>query len=389
MVKFYKGKIGFLSFLMALVALWSMPWMAAAQDNSAQESTGAPIDIVFVIDISGSTGGILPAVRDKFWELQNEMSRLTPTANYRLGIVCMGRPSFRKENNYIKLIADLTNDIDKAAAPFYEIKDLSAPGNYHLGYGLDVAINEISWSKDPNALKVIFAVGNGRAYSGPGCSKAIEQANENGIIINSLYFKSYDNRVEQEEWRDLASSCGGKYFMIGLKDPNIVFEKPYDNDLLLEACAMINTTYVPYGPEGQARYKAQASLDEDAELQGDNPYEARTFFKATELYQGKSESWDLVDLFIAGKMKDNIKRQYLHGVLQQLSDEELRLHVTEMSYNRGEYISIIKMLTTKREQYMKNMRDKMMQYRYGNTFFGVMNKTMVEMAESKGYKHDF
>jgi hypothetical protein len=72
-----------------------------------------------------------------------------------------------------------------------------------------------------------------------------------------------------------------------------------------------------------------------------------------------------------------------------MTDEELMLHVTEVSYNRGEYISIIKMLTTKREEYMKNMREKMMVYRFGKTFFGVMNRTMVEMAESKGYRHSY
>ena len=370
-----------------LLALRCSPTIGQTVDQG--NNLGVPLDIVFVIDISGSTGGILTSVRDKFWELQNEMSRLTPTANYRLGIVCMGRPSFKKENNYIKIISDLTDDIEAAAAPFFEIKDLTAPGNYHLGYGLEVALNDLSWSKNPDALKVIFVTGNGRAYSGPGCSKAIKTANEKGIIIHSLYFTAYENKVEQEEWRDLASACGGKYFPIGLREPNIQFDKPYDNDLLLEACAMINTTYVPYGPDGVARYKAQISLDEDAELQGENAFEARTFFKATELYQGENQSWDLVDLLIAGKMKDNIQRKYLHGVLQQLSDEELRLHVTEMSYDRGEYISIIKMLTTKREQYMRNMREKMMLYRYGASFFGVMNRTMVDMAVSKGYVHEY
>jgi hypothetical protein len=356
----------------------------------AADSPGTPMDIVFLIDISGSTGGILTSVRDKFWELQNEMSRLSPKANYRLGIVCMGRPSFRKENNYIKVISDLTKDIDAAAFPFFEIKDVTAPGNYHLGYALEVAINEMSWSNDPKALKVIFAIGNGRAFSGPGCAKPIKQANELGIIIHSLYFMAYDNKVEQQEWRDLATACGGKYNPIELKEPPIHFEKPYDNDLLLEACRMINTTYTPYGPEGVKRLDMQQSLDEDAELQGENAFEARTFFKATELYQGHNDSWDLVDLYLNGDLHPSkISRKHPPGILAHMTDEELMLHVTEVSYNRGEYISIIKMLTTKREEYMKNMREKMMVYRFGKTFFGVMNRTMVEMAESKEYRHSF
>lgn len=355
-----------------------------------EPSAGVPIDIAWVIDVSGSTGGILPVVRDKFWELQNEMSRLTPTANYRLSIICMGRPSFKKENNYINLMSDLTDDIDAVASPFFQLKDLTAPGNYQLGYALDIAMNNLTWSKEPNALKVVFVLGNGLPSKGPGCEKAIKKAQEKGIIMHSLYFQTYDNARERAEWQSIAEATGGKYFSIGLREPNITFDKAYDNDLLLEACRMINTTYVPYGPNGVARLDAQESLDEDAELQGEFAFEARTFFKATPLYQVKNSSWDLVDLLHVGKFKpEKISRKDPPGVLAQMSDEDLHLHVTEMSYNRAEYISIIKMLTTRREEHMRNMRDKMMVYRFGNTFFGVMNRTMVDMAESKGYKHEY
>jgi hypothetical protein len=379
----------FLNLLLGcLLMALSMQTSSAGEDKG--DSSGVPIDIAWVIDVSGSTGGILPVVRDKFWELQNEMSRLTPTAKYRLSIICMGRPSFKKENNYINKMSDLTDDIDAVAFPFFQLKDLTAPGNYQLGYALDIAMNELSWSKDPNALKVVFVLGNGLPSKGPGCEKAIKKAKENGIILHSLYFQTYDNAKERAEWQSLAEATGGKYFSIGLREPNITFEKAYDNDLLLEACRMINTTYVPYGPNGVSRLDAQASLDEDAEIQGEFAFEARTFFKATPLYQVKNASWDLVDLLHVGKFKpEKISRKDPPGVLSQMSDEDLHLHVTEMSYNRAEYISIIKMLTTRREEHMRNMREKMMVYRFGNTFFGVMNRTMVEMAESKGYKHEY
>lgn len=365
---------------------WTQP--AAQAQDSVQH--GVPLDVVWVIDVSGSTGGILTVIRDKFWELQNEMARLKPVANYRFTIVMMGRPSFKKDNNYINVISDLTTDVERVAYPFFQLRDITAPGNYFLGYGLDAAINGLSWSKDPNALKVMFVSGNGKPSAGPGVAKAIKKAREMGIIIHSLYFEVYDNQKEKAEWKEMAESTGGKFLPINLTEPRIVFEKAYDNDLLLEACRMINTTYVPYGAEGINRLDMQTSLDEDAELQGDYAFEARTFFKATALYQGKNESWDLVDLMNNGKLNPSkISRKYPPGVLAHMTDDDLMLHVQESGYNRGEYISIIKMLTTRREEHMRNMREKMMVYRYGKTFFGVMNKTMVEMAEEKGYTHEF
>jgi len=375
------------SLILSLCVLCGILFSARAQDTASQP---APLDVVWVIDVSGSTGGILTVIRDKFWELQNEMARLKPVANYRFTIVMMGRPSFKKDNNYINVISDLTTDIDRVAYPFFQLRDITAPGNYFLGYGLEAAVNGLSWSKDPRALKVMFVSGNGRPSAGPGVTKAVKKAKEMGIIIHSLYFEVYDNQKEKAEWKEMAEATGGKYMPINLVEPKIVFEKAYDNDLLLEACRMINTTYVPYGAEGVNRLDIQASLDEDAELQGEYAFEARTFFKATPLYQGKNDSWDLVDLMNNGKLNPSkVSRKHPPGVLAHMTDDDLMLHVQESGYNRAEYISIIKMLTTRREEYLRNVRDKMMVYRYGKTFFGVMNKTMVEMAEEKGYTHEF
>ncbi|MCF8275261.1 MAG: VWA domain-containing protein [Flavobacteriales bacterium] len=350
---------------------------------------GAPMDIVLVIDISGSTGGILSSVRGKFWEIQNEISRLEPTPKYRIGIVCMGRPSFKKENNYVQVISDLTDDIDAAAYPFFQIKDVSAPGNYFLGHALDVAVNGMSWSSDPNAIKLIFLAGNGKPSAGPGYTKPVREAAENGIIIHSLYFLSYSNQQEQAEWNSIATETKGTFSVIGLKEPAIVLEKPYDGSMLREANHMMNTTYLYYGQEGLSRYEMQADLDEEAELQGENQVEARTFFKATSLYQGKNAKWDLVDLQNTGGnvLKQNTK--LMDERLNEYSNEEFLAHLMEVGYERKEYISIIKMLSTQREEFLKEKREKMENYRFGKTFFGVVNRQIVETAEKHGYTLEY
>lgn len=348
------------------------------------------IDIVFVIDISGSTGGILSSVRGKFWEIQNEISRLQPVPDYRVGIVCMGRPSFKKENNYVRILSDLTNDIDAAAYPFFQIKDVTAPGNYFMGHALDVAINDMSWSEDPNAIKMMFLVGNGQPSAGPGFKKPIRDAKEKGITVHSLYFMTYSNQKEQSEWKTLADYTGGDFFAIGLKEPAIVIEKPYDGSMLREANHMVNTTYMYYGREGLDRYEMQADLDEEAELQGENQVEARTFFKATQMYQEKNHSWDLVDLQATG-LGDPLKqnRKFMDEAYLELSESEFLQLIEEKGYERKEYISIIKMLSAQREEFLKEKREKMKNYRFGKTFFGVVNKTIVETAEKYGYSLEY
>ncbi|MGB1316990.1 MAG: hypothetical protein ACPG5W_02220, partial [Flavobacteriales bacterium] len=114
--------------------------------------------------------------------------------------------------------------------------------------------------------------------------------------------------------------------------------------------------------------------------------EARTFFKGTQLYQGKNATWDLVDLQQSGlgdPEKEN--RKYMDEAHLALSERDFLLLVEEKMYERKEYITIIKMLSTQREEFLRKKREKMENYRLGKTFFGVVNKTVTETAERYGY----
>ncbi len=375
-------------FLSALAAIVLLCLPKGTSPNTAPAGP-PPIDVVLLLDLSGSTGGILNSVRSKFWEIQNNMTRLSPTPRYRFSIVGMGRPTFKKENLYVKVIHDLTDDLDAVAWEFNQIKDVVSPGRYYLGDGLDAALNMVSWSTEPNAMKVIFCAGNGAASSGPGYQKAAKQAKEKGIIIHALYFEAYFNPTEQQEWADLAKQAGGKFFRIGLKEPNIHFEKPYSAELLLEACKMINNTYVYHGPDGLERFKRQSEIDRESELHGENAFEARAFFKSSNLYQGKNASWDIVDMINTGGNIAKLPKKYIDEELQKLPFPQLLLYFDEKRDERAEYISILKMLSSKREEHLRFQKQKLDQYRFSLTFFGVVNQQMVEMAEAKGYKFSF
>ncbi|MFC2175461.1 VWA domain-containing protein [Bacteroidota bacterium] len=351
-----------------------------------EKETGVPIDVVFVIDISGSTGGLLASVRAKFWELQDEMARLEPEANYRLGIVCTGRPSFKKENNYIKLVSDLTEDIDAAAQAFFKIKDVTAPGNYFLGHALDVAINEISWSKDPDAIKLVFLAGNGQPSAGPGFKKPLRKAIEEGIVIHALYFQTYSNAKEQMDWKRIALNSGGKFIPIETLEPDAILNRTYDGSLIREANDLLSQTYLYYGPYGKFHRDVQIELDEEAELMGNDQVESRAFFKASRLYQGKNAKWDLVDLMKRDNqqiLRKNRKR--MDPALVEMSDAELVERVMEASGERDEYISIVGITSTQREDFYRRKRQKMKGYNRNKTFYTVASRRIVEAAEKKGY----
>jgi len=124
---------------------------------------------------------------------------------------------------------------------------------------------------------------------------------------------------------------------------NIVFEKSYHNDLLVEANSAINNTYLYYGEFGKDRFEMQERLDVLTNSVSDWETEARSFLKGTKLYQGKNYKWDLVDL--ANKQTVNyskIDRKFLPPKMEQISDEDLKTLVEDKISERQEYISIIK-----------------------------------------------
>src|SRR6266513_211687 len=76
----------------------------------AQSSQPPPIDIVFCIDLSGSTNGIIEHLRNHLWHFVHELEQLEPQANFRFGFMGYSRPSFGKDNFYVKVIRDLSYD---------------------------------------------------------------------------------------------------------------------------------------------------------------------------------------------------------------------------------------------------------------------------------------
>lgn len=382
----------FLNWIFLLLFLFqSLISFSQNKQSASSKSKQPPVDVVFVVDISSSTGGILSSVKSNFWEIINEMNRLKPAPDFRLGLVCLGRPSFGEENAYVKIMTDLTFDIDKVANELFSIKESTAKGKVLIGDAVHTVVKEMGWSKETNAVKVVFLVGNGGVNNGYDITKACELAKEKNIVFNTLYFKTYENKKEVLGWQSISEITGGTFHIIGIKEPNIYFEKGYDNDLLLEACTMINSTYVPYGREGVERAKVQTKLDEEARKIDDMSNESRAFFKASAMYQDKNAEWDLVDLSNNKKELNlaSFKREYMDEKTSKLSEKELYAYIEDKKRERIEYVNILKMLSVKREEFLKMKKRQMELYRFGDTFFGVVNRTMVKLCAEKGYVLDY
>src|SRR5512140_2961024 len=92
----------------AILALWQ-PLFATTTPTSKPKPR---IEVCFVLDTTGSMGGLIEGAKQKIWSIANEMISAKPTPEIRIGLV----PYRDRGDEYVTKTFDLTNDIDAVYA---------------------------------------------------------------------------------------------------------------------------------------------------------------------------------------------------------------------------------------------------------------------------------
>lgn len=115
------------------------------------------VDVVFVIDSTGSMGRLIAGAKEKIWSIANSIVSRKPSPAVRIGLV-----SYRdRGDEYITKKFDLTDDIDTV---FKNLQSLKADGGgdspESVNQALDEAVNEMKWSSGKDSTKIVFLVGD-------------------------------------------------------------------------------------------------------------------------------------------------------------------------------------------------------------------------------------
>ena len=70
------------------------------------------VDVVIVLDTSGSMEDLIDAARARVWDVIAELARMKPTPELRVGLLTFGTEAGGADAGWIVLHADLTNDLD-------------------------------------------------------------------------------------------------------------------------------------------------------------------------------------------------------------------------------------------------------------------------------------
>jgi len=315
--------------------------------NPKPDRGGEIIDIVYCLDLSASTNGLIDDVRDKLWDVINHVNSYRPSPNFRVGVVAFSRPSFGQKNYYVQVLSPLTNDFDALAYTLYKLRPSIEKGDQFVGKALQAAVSDLNWTNNDDAIKLIYVVGNGRVDSGGGNQfrGACENATKNGIAIHSLYCRNKKyNLKEVAGWREIARLSNGEQFdvKVNKKAPQVLVSE--DQQSLFHLSEQLNSTYVYHGKNGSLRYKMMTTLDEHALKSSPMDFQSRLFYKISDHYQYHQSKWDLVDYLKSTSADfDKVKFEFLPDSLQDETPESLYQIALQLKNKRN---IVIKKLRT-------------------------------------------
>lgn len=340
------------------------------------------IDIVICLDVSNSMDGLIGSAKAKLWDIVNDMAKIKPAPNLRVGLYSYGNDTYDRTNGWIRKDLDLTTDLDGLYQKLFALR--TQGGTEYVTRVCRDAVDQQKWSEDPKALKIIFVCGNEPASQDPvvKLKDAAEKAKAKGVIINPIYCGGASDR-DAADWKDFAALCGGRFASINQERGVVAIATPMDKELA-ELSGKLNDTYVVYGGrENQLKQQNQVAQDSNATNAGAGVAAARAASKASGLY--RNEGWDLVD-----KVKNDPKfditkvpEAELCDKMKKMTKEERIKYVKEMSEKRETLQKQIVELSKKRDAYVAEEQKKNGK-KADRAFDEALRGALREQAQSKG-----
>ncbi len=366
--------------LLTMLMAFSSGSMIADDDVVTLER---PVDVVFCIDTSDSMEDLLDSARARIWDVINELARMSPTPDLHVGLISFGTDAGGETDGWIVKHSELTDDLDHVYAKLMELT--VAGSEEQVGRVLHEAVRNMNWSRDPEALKIIFVAGNesaDQARETYDFREAALRARSEGIIVNALFAGSRNQGVA-ELWDQVARLGEGNFSAIDLAAGLSQIATPHDDDLL-ELNASLNRTYLPYGEGGEKGLANQVAQDRNASRLGVQSCSSRIVAKGSSLYT--NASWDLVDASLQGGFDlVRIADDQLPEAMRSMNAGERSSYVDRKRAEREAIQQEIQRLSDEREQFV---RAEVARLRNEVGLDDAMREAIRSQAQAKGFKCD-
>jgi hypothetical protein len=368
----------------AFLAAGPAPGLAA--DGPKPAAGAKNIDLVICLDISGSMQGLVNSARAKLWDIVNELARIKPAPNLRVALYSYGgtqQNGYDKALGWVRKELDLTNDLDALYEKLFGLR--IAGGLEYVARVCRDSVEQLKWSEEKDALKIIFVCGNEPASQDKEVSlkEAADKAKARGIVINPIFCGNAQHG-DARDWIEFAQLTGGRFASIDHNRGAVAIATPMDKELV-ELGAKMNVTFVAYGKDGKAKAANQLAQDRNAAGLSAPAYAARVVTKNSALY--RTDDWDLVDRLKRDPKFDvtKVPDAELPEAMRKLTPEQRVAHVKAKAAERAALQKQIDELTVKRNAYIADAL-KRQQGDAGRVFDAALRETIRIQATAKGIK---
>jgi len=366
-----------------LATLMLTPANARSQLAPAQEPALEPkrIDVVIALDVSSSMDGLIDSAKQRLWDIVNELGQAQPQPELRMAILSYGNPGYGAQSGYVRVDLPFTDDLDAVNETLFKFQ--TGGGDEYVARAIDTAMNKLSWSSDPGALRVLFIAGNEAANQDPEIPVQIaaRTAASKGITVNMIYCGN-ESDADAAGWKTVAMATNGIYASINQNAAAVAnISTPMDAHLAT-LNKELNDTFIAYGAQGERYRSNQIEQDKNTADMSAPAMASRVATKASSLY--KSESWDLVGAVSSGKDLEDIADSDLPDELRKMEAAERKLFVAEKTEQRAEISGRIQALARQRQAFIHAERAK----RTNSEEKGldeVMQQGLQALAEEKGF----
>lgn len=345
---------------------------AAAGNNTpaprAAEKTATAkpkVDVVFVLDSTGSMGGLIEGAKKKIWSIANTIVERQPAPEVRFGLL-----SYRdRGDEYVTKMFDLTDDIDEV---FKNLQSFRADGGgdspESVNQALHEAVNRMTWSTDRGATKIVFLVGDCPPHmdyqDDVKYTATCAEAARRGIIVNTVQCGSDGSTTPI--WQEISRLADGAYVALEQTGGMVAMTTPVDAEIA-KLSAEIGQTTIAYGEKRQQ--EATLAKNRIAEAAAPSVAAARAVYNSSTGGKAIQGRGDLVADLADGSVKlESVKEAELPAEMQKMTATERTAYVAKQQEKRKALNTKLETLAKQRADYIDGERKRLLKEGKGDAF---------------------
>jgi len=320
-------------------------------------SDKASMEMVFVLDTTGSMGGLLTGAKERIWGIVNDVMQTSSVASVKVGLV-----AYRdRGDQYVTQVLPLTEDLDKVYSTLMEYNAAGGGDEPEdVRRALAEGVAKAGWSQaSPGRAQILFLVGDAPPHDygdEPDPLTTADRAVKQGLIVNTI--QCGDTPSTKIVWEAIARRGQGQYFLIPQNGGVQTISTPYD-ERLSQLGSRLGGTFLAYGGGAGAEGESfRGSLKDAAEkietsVATNSAPSAAAERSVNKALNAKAYINDLLQDIENGSIKlDSVKAEDLPTELQKLSAADRAKEIAKRLAERSEIRKQILALSKQRTEYI-------------------------------------